>query len=65
VRLALVDATVPQIATFTGHNLPDVEAILDAHDRECHVKLAEFALTTLETRTKPQNVRSLVRQPPN
>jgi integrase len=31
VRLALADATVPQIATFTGHSLHDVEAILDAH----------------------------------
>ena len=31
VRLALADATVPQIATFTGHSLRDVEAILDAH----------------------------------
>jgi integrase len=30
VRLALADATVPQIATFTGHSLRDVEAILDA-----------------------------------
>jgi integrase len=31
VRLALAEATVPQIATFTGHSLKDVEAILDAH----------------------------------
>ena len=31
LRLALADATVPQIATFTGHSLRDVEAILDAH----------------------------------
>jgi integrase len=30
VRLALAEATVPQIATFTGHSLKDVEAILDA-----------------------------------
>jgi len=28
VRLALADATVPQIASFTGHSLRDVEAIL-------------------------------------
>jgi hypothetical protein len=31
VRLELAEATVPQIATFTGHSLKDVEAILDAH----------------------------------
>jgi hypothetical protein len=31
VRLAIAGATVPQIATFTGHSLKDVEAILDAH----------------------------------
>ena len=31
VRLAIAGATVPQLATFTGHNLKDVEAILDAH----------------------------------
>jgi hypothetical protein len=30
VRLAAADATVPQIATFTGHRLRDVEAMLDA-----------------------------------
>jgi hypothetical protein len=29
--LALAEATVPQIATFTGHSLKDVEAILGAH----------------------------------
>jgi len=27
VRLAIAGATVPQIATFTGHSLKDVEAI--------------------------------------
>lgn len=27
---ALAETTVPQIATFTGHSLRDVEAILDA-----------------------------------
>jgi hypothetical protein len=31
VRLALAEATVPQIATFAGHGLKDVQAILDAH----------------------------------
>jgi integrase len=52
VRLALVEATVPQIATFTGHSLRDVEAILDAHYLGRDVKLAEMAVTKLETRTK-------------
>src|ERR1019366_2665955 len=52
VRLALVDATVPQIATFTGHGLRDVEAILDAHYLGRDVKLAEIAVMKLETRTK-------------
>lgn len=55
VRLALADATVPQIATLTGHSLRDVEAILDAHYLGRDVKLAEIAimkLEKLETRTK-------------
>ena len=53
VRLALADATVPQIATFTGHSLHDVEAILDAHYLGRDAKLAEIAIMKLETRTKP------------
>jgi integrase len=52
VRLALADATVPQIATFTGHSLRDVEAILDAHYLGRDVKLAEIAVMKLEARTK-------------
>jgi integrase len=52
VRLALAEATVPQIATFTGHSLRDVEAILDAHYLGRDVKLAEIAIMKLETRTK-------------
>jgi integrase len=52
VRLALADATVPQIATFTGHSLHDVEAILDAHYLGRDAKLAEIAIMKLETRTK-------------
>lgn len=54
-RLALADATVPQIATFTGHSLRDVETILDAHYLGRDVKLAEIAVMKLETRTKLQN----------
>lgn len=52
VRLALADATVPQIATFTGHSLRDVESILDAHYLGRDAKLAEIAIMKLETRTK-------------
>ena len=52
VRLALADATVPQIATVTGHSLKDVEAILDAHYLGRDVELAEIAVTKLEARTK-------------
>lgn len=52
VRLALAEATVPQIATFTGHGLKDVEAILDAHYLGRDVKLAEAAVLKLEARTK-------------
>ncbi len=48
VRLALADATVPQIATFTGHSLRDVEAILDAHYLGRDVQLAEIAIMKLE-----------------
>ena len=52
VRLALAEATVPQIATFTGHSLRDVEAILDAHYLGRDVKLAEAAVLKLEQRTE-------------
>lgn len=52
VRLALADATVPQIATFTGHGLKDVEAILDAHYLGRDLELAEIAVMKLEARTK-------------
>jgi integrase len=51
VRLALAEATVPQIATFTGHSLKDVEAILDAHYLGRDVQLAEAAVLKLEART--------------
>jgi integrase len=52
VRLAIAGATVPQIATFTGHSLKDVEAILDAHYLGRDVQLAEAAVLKLEARTK-------------
>ena len=52
VRLVLAEATVPQIATFTGHSLKDVEAILDAHYLGRDIQLAEAAVLKLEKRTK-------------
>ena len=52
VRLALAEATVPQIATSTGHSLKDVEVILDAHYLGRDVQLAEAAVLKLEKRTK-------------
>jgi integrase len=52
VRLAIADATVPQIAIFTGHSLRDVEAILDAHYLGRDIQLAEAAVLRLEARTK-------------
>jgi integrase len=52
VRLAIAGATVPQIATFTGHSLKDVEAILDAHYLGRDMQLAEAAVLKLEARTK-------------
>jgi hypothetical protein len=52
VRLAIAGATVPQIATFTGHSLKDVEAILDAHYLGRDIHLAEAAVLKLEARTK-------------
>jgi hypothetical protein len=41
---------VPEIATFTGHSLKDVEAILDAHYLGRDVQLAENAMRKLELR---------------
>lgn len=50
-RLAIAGASVPQIATFTGHSLKDVEAILDTHYLNRDARLAEDALQKLETGT--------------
>jgi len=51
-RFALAEATVPQIATFTGHSLKDVEAILDKHYLGRDVALAEDAVRKLERKEK-------------
>jgi hypothetical protein len=50
VRLALAEATMPQIANFTGHSLKDVEAILDARYLDRDVQPAEAAVLKLEKR---------------
>ena len=52
VRLAIASASVPQIATVTGHSLKDVEAVLDAHYLGRDIQLAEAAVLKLEARTK-------------
>lgn len=49
-RLALAGATVPEIATITGHSLKDVEAILDAHYLSRDIGLAESGIRKLEQR---------------
>jgi integrase len=55
VRLALAGATVPEIATFTGHSLKDVEAILDKHYLGRDVRLAENAMRKLEEMEENEN----------
>lgn len=51
-RLALANATVPEIASITGHSLKDVGAILDSHYLNRDPALAAAAIAKLETRTK-------------
>ena len=51
-RLALCQATEPEIATITGHSMRDVRAILDAHYLNRDPQLAQNAITKLETRTR-------------
>jgi integrase len=52
VRLALAGATVPEIATITGHGLKDVETILDKHYLGRDVRLAESGIRKLERKEK-------------
>ncbi|MDF0491174.1 tyrosine-type recombinase/integrase [Sphingomonas sp. H39-1-10] len=49
-RLAIAGASVPQIATITGHSLRDVEAILDAHYLLRDGAMANSAIALLETK---------------
>jgi integrase len=51
-RLALSDASVPEIATITGHSLRDVQTILDAHYLHRDPALGDSAIKKLEARTK-------------
>lgn len=51
-RLAIAGASVPQIATITGHSLKDVESILDAHYLNRDSGMAETAISKLEKRSK-------------
>jgi hypothetical protein len=51
VRLALAEATVPQIATFTGHSLKDVRPSSMPTASVVDVQLAEAAVLKLEKRT--------------
>ena len=54
-RLALAGSTVPEIATFTGHSLKDVEVILDKHYLGRDVRLAENAMRKLEEMQENEN----------
>jgi hypothetical protein len=56
VRLALAEATMPQIATFTSHSLKDVEAILEAHYLGRDVQLA-ISLTLKDAMSELKNSR--------
>lgn len=52
-RLARAGCSVPEIATFTGHSLADVQEILDAHYLSRDPELAASAVRKLERGTKP------------
>ena len=47
-RFAPCGCSEAEIATFTGHSLKDVEAILDAHDLSRDSRMAESALKKRE-----------------
>jgi integrase len=50
LRLSLAGATVPEIATLTGHKINNVQSVLDAHYFSRDAALAESAVTKLEAR---------------
>jgi hypothetical protein len=47
-RLAIAGATVPEIASVTGHSLSDVRSILDSHYLHRDPELAKSAIAKLE-----------------
>lgn len=49
-RLAIAGATVPEIASVTGHSLGDVESILDTHYLSRDPELAKSAIRKLEAK---------------
>jgi len=55
-RLALAGASVPEIASLTGHSVKDVEVILDAHYLGRDVRLAESAMRKRERKEKRTKV---------
>ncbi len=52
--MALAEATAPGIATFTGHSLKDVKAVLDCHSLGREVK---FAKAAIESATQEKNYK--------
>ncbi|WP_162853529.1 tyrosine-type recombinase/integrase [Novosphingobium sp. BW1] len=53
-RLAVAGATVPEIATITGHKLKEVGSILDAHYMNRDRALGEAAIRKLEANDSPK-----------
>lgn len=49
-RLAIAGATVPEIASVTGHSLSDVRSILDSHYLHRDPELARSAIAKLEAK---------------
>jgi len=53
-RLAIAGATVPEIATITGHKLKEVGSILDAHYMSRDRALGQAAIRKLEESNSPK-----------
>ena len=64
-RLALVGATEAEIATFTGHSLQTVRAILDTHYLARDPALGESAIRKLEEGTEMRGMNGLATETPN
>lgn len=59
-RLALAGCSTSQIASFTGHSLKDVEALLDAHYLGGRFELAEQAMSLLEAHQSALQISNTV-----